>query len=165
MSFSSLTSQQAREILNVSESASQKQIKDSFRKLSLIWHTDKHTQDIKIEQVFATEIFKSINEAYHLLLKDSTNCNSSVNSKTNSRTGETERVILKTSQVEAFLCILSSDLDCVILDKQFCNRCAETKLDCTILQSRPITKQFMNSCRNLIQAYKIKCVCIFLIEN
>ena len=49
-------------ILGVSKTASQKEIKDAYRKLSVKFHPDKNEGDS-----FMSEMFKNINEAYTIL--------------------------------------------------------------------------------------------------
>jgi molecular chaperone DnaJ len=50
------------EILGVSKTADEKEIKSAYRKLALQWHPDKHKGDASAE-----EKFKEINEAYSVL--------------------------------------------------------------------------------------------------
>ena len=49
-------------LLNVTQDATQEEIKRAYRKLSMKWHPDKNPGDIKAE-----EKFKEINEAYSIL--------------------------------------------------------------------------------------------------
>lgn len=54
-------------VLNVSKSATIKQIKDAYRKLALRYHPDTCTTDKKV----AETIFKSLTDAYHILSNES----------------------------------------------------------------------------------------------
>lgn len=54
-------------LLNVSENASEKEIKNSFRKLSLKYHPDKQVNKSEAEKKEAEDQFKKINQAYQVL--------------------------------------------------------------------------------------------------
>ena len=53
------------EILGVNPDASDSEIKKSYRKLSMIWHPDKHQEETKKQE--ATKKFQEITEAYSIL--------------------------------------------------------------------------------------------------
>ena len=55
------------DILGVSKDASQEDIKKAFKKLSIMWHPDKHVNDSVEDQKKAEDKFKEINEAYETL--------------------------------------------------------------------------------------------------
>ena len=61
------------EILNINKNASQKEIKEAYRKLSMKWHPDKHQQSNKKKD--AEDMFKSISEAYTCLSNETTKRN------------------------------------------------------------------------------------------
>ena len=54
-------------ILGVSKDASQDDIKKAFRKASLKWHPDKHSDDSEKDKKAAEEKFKECNDAYAIL--------------------------------------------------------------------------------------------------
>ena len=55
------------DILQVDRNATQDEIKKSYRKLSIKWHPDKHTNDSEKDKKEAEEKFKAISEAYAVL--------------------------------------------------------------------------------------------------
>lgn len=54
-------------ILGVSKNASQSDIKKAYRKLSVKYHPDKHTDDSEVDKKAAEEKFVAANEAYSIL--------------------------------------------------------------------------------------------------
>ena len=63
----STTTDWAYDVLGVSRSASEKEIKNAFRKLSMQYHPDKQIDATDEELRISTEKFQRINEAYELL--------------------------------------------------------------------------------------------------
>jgi DnaJ-class molecular chaperone len=63
----STTKDWAYDVLGVSRSASEKEIKNAFRKLSMQYHPDKQIDATDEELRISTEKFQRINEAYELL--------------------------------------------------------------------------------------------------
>ena len=57
-------------ILDIDRNASKDDIKKAFRKMSVKWHPDKHTDDPEDKKKEAEEKFKQINEAWSILSDD-----------------------------------------------------------------------------------------------
>ena len=58
-------------ILGLGKDATQDDIKKAFRKMSVLWHPDKHTNDPDDKRKEAEEKFKQCNEAYSILSDES----------------------------------------------------------------------------------------------
>jgi hypothetical protein len=58
------------------------------------------------------------------------------------------------------LCVVSSDIDCIILPDNPCKKCVEQKLNLKILHTYTITSEFLNEKETkVIKGYNIKCRC------
>lgn len=57
-------------VLGISKNATNREIKEAFRRLAIKFHPDKHTQSSKPVKEKATHKFKRISEAYEILSDD-----------------------------------------------------------------------------------------------
>jgi len=60
---------------------------------------------------------------------------------------------------EPILCVVSTDVDCIIIPNNCCRKCISKKLGLTILKEYTITEEFIRDCKPKIQGKFTQCVC------
>ncbi len=63
------------------------------------------------------------------------------------------------TKYDGILCIVSSDIDCVICPPNCCRKCLARIKKYEILKEYPVSFEFMNKCKGLIFGTNVKCEC------